>query len=120
MLGGLSSIGEPCIGGFTEYHVYHGEDGSVVGDVRDYAVHDGDQVGVVGLKRSVGRHVLDDIVKERVHLTFLNKQQRRHDFKRPDHLVEWNLTHLAALIIRTPKKVLMIRNLKCDVQVFCS
>ena len=52
-------------------------------DVVDY----GDQVGVVGLKSSVWGHVLDDIIKECVHLSFLRESKIQSD----EQLLEWSL-----------------------------
>ena len=41
----------------------------------DDTVHDGHQVGIVALECSVRCHVLDDIIKKRVHLLFLRKKK---------------------------------------------
>lgn len=54
----------------------HGEEHSIVSDVGDDPVHYGDEAGVVGLKGTVRVHVLDHVVQQRVHLTFL--QTNRH------------------------------------------
>ena len=39
--------------------------------MRHDSVDDGDEVRVVRLKRTIRRHVFDDIIKESVDLTFL-------------------------------------------------
>ena len=50
---------------------HHREEDAVVSDVCDDATDDGDQFRVVGLKGSVRIHMLDDIIQQCIHLTFL-------------------------------------------------
>lgn len=61
---------------FNKSQTDHGEDLIEVCHVSDDSVDDGDEIGIVRLKGSIRSHVLYDIIKESVYLTFLVVRQK--------------------------------------------